>query len=248
MKLSDYNLEKDIFLSIPSGRVPHSSSINKFGRNADVDATQEDIWDGGGTYSWPTTASITHVRSAVDSAATRGMTLEVQGLDANWDLVVQNATLNAVDSTTEVVLTTPLIRCFRIKNTSDTDNDQAIQAGPTGFGTINAQITIGYNQTLMALYTIPNGFTGFVVSVWGNDNRVVTTGAADITFWARSFGGVFRVQRTVGAQISGNTGFQHYFTPYAKYSSKTDLKMTGIGTSGTNHDISAGFDLILLEN
>lgn len=246
--MSDYNLERDIFLSIPSGRIPHTSWVNKFGRNADVDAAQEEVWDGGGTYAWPTTASITHIKSAADSAATQGMTIEVQGLDANWNRVTQTATLNAVDSTTEVELTTPLIRCFRMKNTSAVDNDQAIQAGPTGFASVQAQITIGYNQTLMALYTIPNGYTGYCVNVWGNGNKVVTTGAADITFWARSFGGVFRVQRTIGSQVSGSTGFQHFFTPYAKYSQKTDLKMTAIGSSGTNHDISAGFDLILLEN
>jgi hypothetical protein len=247
VKASDYNLERDIFLSIPSGRIPYTNVVNKFGRNQDIDTTLEDIWDGGGVYSWPTSASITHIRAAIDSAATQGMTIEVQGLDADYNLTVQNATLDGTNSTTEVELTTPLIRCFRMKNTSSTDNDQAIQAGPTGFATINAQISIGFNQTLMALYTVPAGYTAYLTNFWAGVNKSVTSGAVDLNFWARSPGGVFRIQATLGLMAAGTSSFERHYAPYAKYSEKTDLRMSGTGSTN-NFDVSAGFDLILLEN
>lgn len=237
----------DLSLDIPAGNLTGTSSVNKFGRNPNVGTTLEDVWDGGGTYSWPSSDSITHVRAAVDSVATQGMTLEVQGLDTNWALVVQPATLDGTDSTTEVALSTPLLRCFRMKNTSASDNDQLVQAGPTGFATINAQITINANQTLMGLYTVPAGKTAYVTNVWASDNKSNTNGAVDATFWARSEGGVFRVQRTTGLQAGGSSHVQHFFKPYAKYTEKTDLRCSAI-CSNNGHEVSSGFDLILVDD
>ena len=220
---------------------------NKFGRNTALALnTEEDIWDGGGKYSWPTSATITHVRSAVNSAATRGGTIEVQGLDANWELVIQDAALDAADSTTEVALTTPLIRCFRIKNTSATEFDQLVQAGPTGFATINAQISVGYDQTLMALYTIPLGYTGLLTS-WRANILRKNAGSVDMGLWARSFGGVFRSQDTDGVVATGTSRFQVRYDPFPDYAEKTDLLVTG--TSDTaNADVGAGFDIRLIKN
>ena len=181
------NMSKDPTLQISKGAIAGTTQVNKFGRNTAVGTTEEDIWDGGGTYTWPTSASITHLRSAVDSAATRGKTVEIQGLDTNWELTTQTATTDGTNSTTEVALTTALRRVFRMKNTSDTDFDQNVQVGPTGFATIGAQITNGFNQTLMALYTIPAGYTGYLTNVWTNMNRTGGASAAlDVVLWARN--------------------------------------------------------------
>lgn len=106
----------DIMHDIPLGNVSGSFPVNKFGANVLVTAdTIEDIWDGGGTYVYPTTADITHVHQLVDQVNLRGADVEVQGLDINWDLVVQTQQLDAADTSTLVALGTPLLRIFRIK-------------------------------------------------------------------------------------------------------------------------------------
>ena len=66
----------DLMLSIPRGHEPGMSCINKFGENPLVTKnTTEDVWDGGGTYSFPATADITHISGAVDQVAMRGETI-----------------------------------------------------------------------------------------------------------------------------------------------------------------------------
>ena len=236
----------DFGLSVARGLESGISRINKFGRNTDIDTTQEDIWDGGGDYTYSTSADITH---AVSSSASDTGTIEVQGLDANWALVSQTATLTG---TTAVALTTPLIRCFRCKNTSAAAAVGNIQIGvgttTSSFSAANlrAQITISFEQTLMAQFTIPDNTTGYLLNFWGNSNKSNATSAADVSIWSRDFGGVFRIQSPTGLISAGSSHFQHNYTTYPSFAAKTDIRMTAVGGT-TNFDISAGFDLYLVD-
>lgn len=253
MKQSDYNLERDIYLSIPSGRIPYSSSVNKFGANSAVgDGTEEYVWDGGGTYTFPTTATITHVRSAVDSATTQGLVIELQGLDANWTLTVQSATLDGTDSTTEVVLTTALIRIFRIKVTDSAIADQNIWAGATGVAaaTAKAIIQAGNNQTLMAIYTVPVGKTAYITQYYYDYVRDSVKDPDSILFklWVQDNAAGYE------PQIKHQKGVPklsappiHPFRPYFKVSQKSDIYVTAT-PDGADAYCHAGFDLILLDN
>ena len=58
-------------------------------------------------------------------------------------------------------------------------------------GTVYGHIDNGYNQTLMALYTIPAGYNGYVIK---GRASVGQGKAVEMDFYARTFGGVFRVQ------------------------------------------------------
>lgn len=235
-------------LDISRGIVPGISHINKFGRNLDVDSAVEDVWDAGGTYNFSTTADITHV---VSSSASDTFTFSVQGLDTNWNEVTQDVTLAG---TAAVALTTPLIRVFRMRNTSATAAIGTVQCGvgtTTGsFSAANlrAQISIGQEQTLMAIYTIPAGKTGYVVNYWGNINKGSgAAGAVDFTTFTRSFGGVFRVGLTTGVTTTATSWFLHKWEPYPELLEKTDVKISGQGSTN-NFDVSAGFDIILVDN
>ena len=253
MKASDYNLERDIFLSIPSGRVPYASSVNKFGANSAVgDGTEEYVWDGGGTYTFPTTATITHVRSAVDSAATQGLVIELQGLDANWNLNIQNATLDGTNSTTEVVLTTALIRIFRIKVTAGTVADQNIWVGATGMAaaTSKAIVQAGNNQTLMTIYTVPANKTAYMTNYYYDYVRDAVKDPDSILFklWVQDNNSGYepqlKHQKGVPKQASPPP---HHFKPYFKISQKSDIYITAT-PDGADAYCHAGFDLILLDN
>ena len=235
-------------LDIATGAYPNYSQINKFGRNSDVDTTQEDIWDGGGDYTWSTTADITHI---VSSSASDTMDIEVQGLDTNYDLVTQTKTLTG---TTGVALDTALVRVFRMRNLTTTAAVGTIQCGvgsvTSAFtaGNLRAQITIGYEQTLMALYTIPANKTGYLTNFWGNMNRAITTGACDVSIWSRTApSSVWRIQSPTGLVAAGSSHFQHFYNPFSPYAEKTDIKMTATGSTN-NFDISAGFDIILKDS
>ena len=97
-----------------------------------------------------------------------GATIQVQGLDANWDLVIQTADLDGTDTTTEVELTTPLLRVFRMKVHAEVVLAADLWVGATGVaaGTAKAIIQAGNNQTLMAIYTVPAGKTAYMTQYY----------------------------------------------------------------------------------
>ena len=244
----------DYSLEVAKGNIAGTSGVNKFGRNSDIDADREGIWDGGGTNNytptatWSATADITH---AVSSSASDTGTIEVQGLDTNWAAVTQTKTLTG---TTAVALDTALIRVFRVKNTSGTAAVGTIQVGvgstTSAFSAANlrAQITIGFDQTLMALYTIPAATTGYLTR-WKsalNKSGGSPSGGVDIVLWARTFGGVFRVQDTKSLLVTGTSSDYTEYSPYPSYAAKTDLLITAEGSASSSFDVSAGFDLILV--
>jgi len=135
------------------GNIKDYSMVSKFWQNPQLNtSTYEDIWDGGWTYTYPAdgTAPITHIVS--DSTADTG-TLEVQWLNISWYLVVQSKDLSW---TNLVELDTPLWRVFRLKNEGTVDFVWQAEATDSGWSTTYAIIDNWNNQTLMALYTIPN--------------------------------------------------------------------------------------------
>jgi len=245
----------DTLLDTPAGNIDGYSAVNKFGASSNVaDGTEEEVWDGAVAYTWPTSASITHVRSAVDSATTQGMVIEVQGVDTNYDLTVQNATLDGTNSTTEVALTTALRRVFRIKVLDANAADQDIWAGPTGFATQQAIVQAGNNQTLMAIYTVPNNKTAYITKYYGTiigeaGPPAVLPDYVLFKLWNRdnANGYAAQLKHQVGVASAGTSIIEHEFKPYVKVTEKTDIYMAAL-PDGDDAYVSAGFDMILVDD
>jgi hypothetical protein len=185
----------------------------------------------------------------------RGLVCEVQGLDTNWDLtILTGVTLDGADSTTEVALATALRRVFRVKVTDSSVADSNIWVGATGMAaaTANAIVTAGNNQTLMAIYTVPNNKTAYVNDYYATANPGA---GAPTTFyvrlWARDNTNGYAPQLKhhlgVAADVDAYGRFQHSFTPPLSFAEKTDIYVTGTPT-GASVDCSAGFDLILVDD
>jgi len=228
------------------------SHVNKFGENADIAKdTREDIWDEGGDYIFPTTADITHISQETDEVGTDGgATIELQGLDANWDLVVQTADLDGSDTTTEVALTTPLIRVFRMKVLAGIVLAADIHAVASGGATIYAMILAGNNQTLMAIWACPRGKSAYVTKYYAS--MTLGTGkepkGANVRLWVadRDSGYEFQLKHSMGIQ-KGAGNIEHVFDPPMKVSQKSDIKMNAFAFDNPAQ-ISAGFDLILIDD
>lgn len=232
-----------------SGNNLGMTSVNKFGRNSAVDiGVEEEIWDGSIAYSFPTTALMTSISQTADQATLRGGTIEIQGLDANWDLVVQNANLDASDTTTVVTLTTPLIRCFRMNVLENVVTTSPVRVHNAGETVDYAIIGIGNNQTLMAIYTVPAGKTAYMTSYYAtvNPGTNLDPTSNPIRLWARDNGTppYERYIKHILGLTSGN--FQHYFNPYYRFTEKTDIYLTATPV-GKAADVSAGFDLIIVD-
>jgi len=249
-------------LAISRGDVSGKSTINKFGNAPDFDKGDGvvTIWDGAddGTawekmvYTYSTTADIDSISS---SEASDNQEMELQGLGATTNLVVQNVTL---DGTNRVALGTSLYRVFRAKNINGTTNaghiivytNEVTTAGVPTASAIRAVVQPQNQQTEMALYTVPAGKTAFMMSFYAGTAGASKSSEYIITMYARKPNGVFQLKHRSALSDSAGIHFNHIYKVYPSFTEGTDIEMrveipSGTATAGS---ISAGFDLILCDN
>lgn len=249
-------------LAISKGVVIGSTFIHKFGAAPDFDTADGvvTVWDGADDshlnqmrYVYSTGADIDTISS--ESIADT-QELKLQGLDLSGALVEQTVTLQGQ---TKVTLDTPLYRIFRMKNNGTVDNvghiycyeDTATTLGkPTDTTKVRAVIQPGNNQTLMAVYTIPAGKTGYM-----RDWYAATAGASKSTNYiiqlrAREPGKVFQLKHVSALADSGSSHIQHDYSEPEKFAAGVDIEMrvemTAGGASGAA--FAAGFDIVLVDD
>jgi len=246
-------------LQVSKGEVDGTTFVNKFGRNTDVaSGAEEEIWDGSVAYSFPATALITSVSQTTDQAAMRGANIEIQGLNAAWELIVQTIALDATDTTTPIVFTAAtdavlgttgvaMLRVFRMKVLADVVSTSTIRVHNVGETVDYAIIGTGNNQTQMAIFTVPANKTAYMTNYYAHHNP--TTGqqftSNPIKLWARDNANSYerQIKHVTGLVVDGF--YQHTFEPYPKFTEKTDVYLTSFPVGGAA-DISAGFDLYLV--
>jgi len=147
------------------------------GSNADVDtAAAEDVWVGGGAYTWPAAAAATTLvsGSADDAAAGTGArSIEVTGLLAGGVLARETVVPVGV---TPVALANSYLRILdaRVKSAGS----GAVNAGAitiaTG-GTTSGVMPAGAGRLNAALYTVPADRTAYLAG-WTLNTGSVTAG------------------------------------------------------------------------
>ena len=238
-------------IELVAGNVPGFGCINKFGSNpANAADTVEDVWDGGGTYSFPATALMTHLSQTADQLAMRGQTIEVQGLADGFVSTTQDVVLNGTLTTTPVALTTPLMRGFRMKVQADVVTTSPIRLHNTAETVDYAIIQTGLNQTLMSIYTVPANKTGYLISYYGDYVAIAAQIPTSVVYrlWAADRANSFEFQLKHKKGVSqGAAGFQHFFKPFLQFTEKTDIKVDALPDNKTaiTH---AGFDIVLVDS
>jgi hypothetical protein len=226
--------------------------VEKFGANHDVDTNSdpEDCWTQGGTYTFLTTATALYASS---SSAADTVSINVQGLDGDWNLQTKSVTLTGQ---TQALIPGTWLRVFRAYNESATllagdvyiagDAGAAITGGvPDVASLIKAKIDLGDGQTMMAIYTVPNGYTAYMTR-WYATLAVSRASYAVVQLRKRASGGVFRASREIGLTGAGNSIYQELLNIAIPYASKTDIKITIKEVGANDMDVDGGFDLLLV--
>ena len=219
-------------IAVSRGNVPTMTSIDKFGYLPSTSGSFQTIWDGGGTYVYPTSAVAMTVTSAA-GATDNGVQVTIIGLDADWNSKTQTVTLAGSGTAT----TEAFIRVFRayVSNGQASTGEITIANGGINY----AIITVANQQTLMAVYTIPARKRGFLlaanISVEKQQNVVAK-------LMVRQFGGVIRSQ---GIVTTFGVPFQRVWQIPPMFPEKTDIEIRA--TAGATTSIASGFE-ILLEN
>lgn len=244
---------KHFLLEVSRGNIPGMSFIHKFGQNPDIDsgAGYEDIWDQGGTYTFLTSAAIMYISSSSDADK---QSYTVIGLDADWN--IQEVTVTANGQTqTQVGTGETFLRVYRVINHGATDNagdvyiaetDDLTLGVPDTASKIKAKIQVGNNQTLMAIYTVPLGKTGYLMQGFSAlANKTAASGIGK--FMVRPFGEVFQVKESYCLHSTGNSAFIYPFQMPLKINAKSDMKVKS-SSSANDVAVSAAYDILLIDD
>ena len=219
---------------IARGLIRGASHINKFGYNPDVGSNFETVWDGSNLYTYIGTAGTALVTSSNTSDDNNG-TVEIQGLDANYNVQTVTATIGG-SATTET-----FIRVFRVKMlTANTGTSNVGTITVTVDSTAAAIISPTKGQTLMAVYTIPAGKKGYLLKLQGNLEKAKES---EFQLMARPFGGAFNIKGKFGS--SGDVVNYDYPVPL-EFDEKTDIEIQV--RAGATTAAGALFDIVLLDN
>lgn len=227
-------------LQVSRGQVELHKPLFKFGRNPDINGTEETVWDVGGIYAYPSSAvAMTVTTDAATPANDNGVKVLVQGLDTDYNEVSQEVTLAGAGTATT---TQTFLRVFRayVSGSQEPTGNLNITNG----GTTYARITLGDNQTLMSVWTVPAGYTGYIL------NGTISVGTANGNQYvtgrliARQFGGVFRTQAKV--DIANNL-INYPFELPLELPEKTDIEVRAV-SSGTNNAVAATFTIVYIKN
>ena len=226
--------------------------VEKFGANYNIGTLTDpqDIWSAGGTYTFLAAAATLYASSSDDGDTA---TINIQGLDANWNL--QTVTVDLTGQT-QVAISGTWLRVFRVYNA-----DSAVTAGivyiaedagvditagkPDTASLIKAQFEVAPQQTLMAIYTVPNGYTAYMFR-WYAGLVVGRSSYAIVEMQKRAPGGVFRTTRRIGLASAGTSDYTELLNIAIPFATKTDIKVIVREAGANNMDVSAGFDLLLL--
>ena len=240
---SSVGSNKPFYLEVAQGLIEGYSFNHKFGAVPSMSSgATGSIWDVNDTlYPWDALGSGSVVNVERNDVADSGIDVTIQGLDDNYNFAEETITITGADQV-GTQLFTRVNRAFisgAVTNAANID----IEAGSVG-GTTVARITAGFGQTLMAVYTIPAGKTGYLL-------HGTTTGSSDTDasglMMVRYFGtSAFRVAHSFELQLRGGQ-YDYTFTTPPSIPEKTDIDIRASMRSN-NKRITAAFDILLVDN
>ena len=231
----DSDASNNYYFDVAAGKITGTTHLNKFGYNEGLTSSYEPIWDGSTTYTYNSYAQVLKVTS--DDAADNTATIEVQGLDSDYNLAYETLTVGGGDGTTK------FIRVFRAvmkTHPTEVENQGAITIANDSDVAL-AKILETNGQTLMTLYTVPLGKTAYLTHFMGTVDK-----SNDAIFQIRSRklnGNIFNVKAQFGTFAAPVT--YEYEVPLV-FTEKTDIEIRA--KAGSTMGGGATFDLVLIDN
>lgn len=183
-------------LQVARGQISYHSVVNIFGTATAIGTSYRTPWELANTTALPLIGTAAQLDVASSNAADTTQVVQLQGLDANYNQITENVSLNG----TTVVTTT---QSFKAVNDFITISGNCAGNVTAKIGaTVYAQITAGTGRNQAAVYTVPAGFAFYLARI--DAFSATATGASKfITFNNKntfSDGRVFNVATTTFAQ------------------------------------------------
>lgn len=241
---------QEFYLEVQKGNVPGHSIVQVQGVQRDVDTGQTiPLTDLKITGQYPYSTSgeqweIVSTSANDTSAGTGARTLLLTYLDDSYVEQTETLTLNGTTAVTTVATDIfRLVSMAVVSVGSGGQNEGDITLQVAGGGTGKGQIQAQFNNTAHGLYTVPDGFTAYLI--WGlgavqknKDCRIsflITNGDAGI-FYARLPLNLYQDTFTAGPTA-----------PAGPYTQRTEIQPVA-QTENNNTEVSALYQLLLVEN
>jgi len=238
--ISQVGTSEPFELQVSRGQVGWHKTLFKYGYNPLIINVNETVWDGGGIYSYPASALAMTVTSA-GGATDEDVQVMVVGLDGDWNEAQQEVTLDGSGTATTTQTFRRVFRAYVSGSQAPTGNITIANGGTT-----YAQITLGENQTLMAVYTVPAGHTFYLTNGTATHGTGTSGGVfMTVRFVVREFGGVFRTATKIDI-VESEVLFP--FTFPLRLPEKTDLEVRAICNKNQNNAVSATFEGVLIDS
>lgn len=226
-------------LGVSANHYDGLSHVHKFGAVPAMSQNQTGtIWDVNDTnYPWSSFASAGTLSVPAVNASDNGKTIRIIGLNASYDEIQEDVTVSSAEAT---ATSNSFIRVFRAFVTNGSETNVAninVQKG----GTTVLRISANKGQTLMAVYTVPAGYTAYLLK-----GVATCQSGADATgdMFVRYFGeSAFRVGHSF--EVSGSGGeYMYDFGIPLRIPEKSDIDVRATVRSN-NARVTAAFDMLL---
>ena len=234
-------------LAVAEGLVPNNSQVNIFAFSDNVKTgTPVTLWELTGTtaYAFPTSAVQMTLVSTSASDDTRAI-IFINGLDSSWNQISETIALNGTSNVTTVN------SYLRINNMIMTSTGTG---QTTNVGTITAKnggitysiISIGVGRSQAAVYTVPNGYTMYLISINAFNGDAAAGNAINYQVKSTNNAQTNPVTLTV-LQTAWDQRYQVIRENVFPYTQKTDLRWQFSTASGT-HSVGLILQGILVKN
>lgn len=231
---------------IAEDNIPGHKHWLKLGYNASVDtAAEEDIWDYGGAYVFPTAPmQMEVVGGAQDTAAGTGIQqVMIVYLDGNYmektEIVTMDATTPVNTRATDIFRINAL-HAYRVGTAGVAAG--SVDISETDASPVFSRIALGHTRARTATYTVPQGKTLYVTNANFSANGATTSKSVVITVLATY--DELREKRTDFFMPMAEIGLTDNhaalcFDIPLKFPERTDIRVIGTAASNTNIVTSA---------
>ena len=234
-----FHWDDNFRLNVAMGKVRGASTVHKFGAVPAMSQSQTGtVWDKNDTvYPWASWSTAGVITAAIADASDNGKVVTILGLDNDFNEVSDTITLS---STATVAGTTEFRRVFRAYISTGENNVGDITFTKGGVDVLKLTATKG--QTLMAIYTIPAGKTGYLYrGVCTAQSSADGSGHMFVRYENET---AFRIAHSF--EVAGAGGQYDYdFSFPIRIPEKSDIDLR-ITTRSNNGRYTAAFDLLLL--
>lgn len=239
MAFKNYIWDEQFDLNISRGKVRGAQSIHKFGATPSQSTnTTATIWDVSNTlYPWSAFDTPGVLVAAQANVSDNGKVVRVEGLDENWNLTSEEFTLSSSGTVTGTKIFKRAYRAYLLTTVTNVANISFSRGG-----TEVVRISAEAGQTLMSVFTIPAGCTGYLYQINGSA-QASADGTAFLYIRYDTVATTFRTAHTFEIN-QNNYNYKFTFPLALPEKSDIDLRLT---TRSNNGRFTSSFDILLVD-